>query len=233
MLKLRKAIDRGHFDHGWLKTYHSFSFADYHDPENMGFRTLRVINDDVVLQGEGFGTHPHRDMEIITYPVSGSLQHRDSMGNGSVIRRGEVQYMSAGTGVTHSEFNPSQEEVSHLLQIWILPDRRSYEPTYAQHKVTEEDKRNKLCLLASGTGELGSIQIRQDAKIFASVLEPQAVLGYQIDKKRHVWLQVVQGTVAVNDIKLETGDGLAVSEETHLQLVGGSTSAEVLLFDLA
>ncbi|MGK5081984.1 pirin family protein [Bdellovibrionota bacterium FG-1] len=232
MIRIRKAADRGHFDHGWLKTFHTFSFAGYQDPAYMGFRALRVINEDWVSPGEGFGTHGHRDMEIITYVLEGALEHRDSMGTGSVITLGEVQYMSAGSGVTHSEFNHSHEKQVHLLQIWILPDQRNYKPTYDQHIIQPTENRNRLFLIASGAGESNAIQIRQDAKLYCSVFDAGNTVEFHPEKDRHVWLQVARGSIAVNAITLETGDGAAVSDEILLRINGGPQGAEFLLFDL-
>src|SRR5713101_4242056 len=175
MMRIRKANERGHANHGWLDTYHTFSFADYHDPEYMGFRSLRVINEDRVAPGQGFGTHPHRDMEIITYILEGSLEHKDSMGNGSVIRPGDVQRMSAGTGVTHSEYNPSKTETLHLLQIWILPDRRGHTPGYEQKEIGGAEKRGQLRLIASPDGRDGSVSIHQDARLYAGIVNGEPI----------------------------------------------------------
>jgi len=232
MFNLRKAEERGHFDHGWLQTYHSFSFADYYDPAHMSFRSLRVINEDFVQSGKGFPTHPHKDMEILTYVLEGSLEHKDSMGNGSVIRPGDVQRMSAGTGVTHSEFNPSPSEPVHLLQIWILPAARGLVPSYEQKNFSAEEKRGKFRLVASPEGSEGSVTIHQDAKVFAAIPEPGKELSYAVPAGRHAWVQVARGSVHVAGQSLAAGDGLAVSDERSLKLKGGAGS-EVLLFDLA
>lgn len=232
MITLRKAGDRGRFDHGWLVTWHTFSFASYHDPSHMGFRSLRVINEDFVAPGQGFGTHPHRDMEIITYIVEGALEHRDSMGNGSVIRPGEVQRMSAGTGVTHSEFNPSREEAVHLLQIWILPERTGIHPSYEQKVFSAEERRGRLCLVASREGKDGGVAIHQDAKLYASILPALSSVEHSIPEGRHAWLQLVRGKLAVLGTELHAGDGAAVSGEERLHIVA-SEDAEFLLFDLA
>ena len=232
MITIRKTEERGHFDHGWLKTYHTFSFADYHDPDHMGFRKLRVINEDRVQPGEGFGTHPHRDMEIITYVLEGMLEHKDSMGNGSIIRPGEVQRMSAGTGVTHSEFNPSQKEPVHLLQIWILPDAKGIVPSYEQKKYSEKEKRGKFRLIASREGREGSVTLHQDADVFATILGAGEKAAYSLRPGRHAWLQVARGSVALNNLLLKEGDGAAVSDETSFGITGKKES-ELILFDLA
>ncbi|HYS56237.1 MAG TPA: pirin family protein [Thermoanaerobaculia bacterium] len=230
MIQIRKAEDRGHFDHGWLSTYHTFSFADYYDPECMGFRALRVINEDRVEPGRGFGTHSHRDMEIVTYVLEGELEHRDSMGTGSVIRPGEVQRMSAGTGVMHSEVNPSRSNAVHLLQIWILPDRQGIRPEYEQKTFPSYERDGKLRLVASHDGADGSLTIHQDAKLFAATLRNGESIRYDLPPGRYAWLQVARGTVEVNGQKLGAGDGAAVEDEKTLTLKG--QDAEVLLFDL-
>lgn len=231
MIQIRKSEDRGYADHGWLKAYHSFSFADYHDPEHMGFRALRVINEDRIGANQGFGTHPHRDMEIITYILDGELEHKDSMGNGSIIKAGEVQYMSAGKGVLHSEFNPSKNQTGHLLQIWILPNQKGLQPAYDQKHYTREQKLNQLKLIVSPTGEKESITIRQDAKIFASVLESQKTVVYDLNPKRFAWIQIAKGSLELNGKKLNAGDGAIVSEESLLRFKA-ETESEFLLFDL-
>ena len=217
MIKVRKAEQRGHFDFGWLNTYHTFSFGDYYDPSHMGFRSLRVINEDVVAPGRGFPRHGHRDMEIFTYILEGALQHRDSMGNGSIIRPGDVQRMSAGTGVTHSEANPSSDETVHLLQIWILPAREGIEPDYEEKKFPAEEKRNRLRLIISPDGSEGAVKINQDARVFASVWTRARSWLHQLEPGRHAWLQVAAGSIQLNDIELKQGDGAAVSEETQHQ----------------
>lgn len=232
MLTIRKAAERGHADHGWLNSYHSFSFANYYDPKHMGFRDLRVINEDRVQPGEGFPTHPHRDMEIITYVLEGGLEHRDSLENGSVIVPGEVQRMSAGTGITHSEFNHSRSELVHFLQIWILPDKNGVKPGYEQRFYPDEEKRGKLRLIASGDGRDNSVTIHQDVNLYAVLLEAEEEVAHVIAPNRHAWLQVARGQVVVNGQKLAQGDGLAVSSEERLS-VSGDGPAEVLLFDLA
>lgn len=234
MITVRPSEARGHFDHGWLKTFHTFSFADYHDPKNMGFRSLRVINEDYVSPGNGFGTHPHRDMEIITYVLEGALAHKDSMGNGSAIRPGEVQRMSAGTGVLHSEFNHSAAEQVHLLQIWILPERRGIEPSYEQKTYPRKEKLNKLRLVASPEASDGSVKLHQDAKLYGSILEPGKSLSHELAPGRHAWIQLIDGAITVNDKTLKPGDGAAISGESNLKITStGEYEAEFLLFDLA
>jgi len=228
MIQIRKAVDRGHFDHGWLDTYHTFSFADYYDPEFMGFRALRVINEDRVQPGRGFGTHSHRDMEIVTYVLEGELQHRDSMGTGSIIRPGEVQRMSAGTGVLHSEVNPSRDRSVHLLQIWLLPDRRGLKPEYEQKTFPTEERADRLRLVASHDGSDGSLTIHQDAKILAGTIRDS--VQYELQPGRYAWLQVARGGLDLNGQTLNAGDGAAIENEPTLTLRG--KDAEVLLFDL-
>lgn len=232
MLTIRKANDRGHANHGWLDTFHTFSFAGYYDPRHMGFRALRVINDDRVDGGNGFGTHPHNDMEIITYILDGALQHRDSMGTGSVIKPGDVQRMTAGTGVTHSEFNASKSEPVHLLQIWLLPEREDLTPSYEEKHFAKADRQDQLRLVASRGGENGSIHVNQDVRLYASLLANGKTVEHTLAKGRHAWLQVAKGAVRVNDLQLATGDGLAVSAEDKLQITATADS-EFLLFDLA
>ncbi|MFZ4855947.1 MAG: pirin family protein [Desulfuromonadaceae bacterium] len=231
MLRIRKADARGHADHGWLNTCHTFSFANYYDPHHMGFRDLRVINEDRVLPGKGFPTHPHRDMEIISYVVEGVLQHKDSMGNGSVIRPGEVQRMSAGTGITHSEFNHSPNDPVHFLQIWIQPDRDGVVPGYEQKFFSDEEKRGFFRLIVSPDGRDGSVTIHQDVNLFASLLESGEEITHNITAGRHIWLQVVRGTVLANGHRLDVSDGAAGSNEERL-IVSAQEKAEVLLFDL-
>lgn len=232
MIRLRKSNERGHADHGWLNTYHTFSFADYYDPQQLGFRALRVINEDRVQPKAGFPTHPHRDMEIITYVLEGGLEHKDSMGNGSVIRPGEVQRMSAGTGITHSEFNHSGTELVHFLQIWIVPEQKGVNPRYEQKVFPDAEKVNRLRLIACRDGREGSVAINQDVNLFAALLEPGAALTYAMPAGRHVWLQVARGSVELNGHPLAQGDGAAVSDEKQL-MVAGREKAELLLFDLA
>jgi hypothetical protein len=231
MILIRKSSDRGHFDHGWLNTYHTFSFADYHDPKWMGFRTLRVINEDVVKPQEGFPTHAHRDMEIVTYVLEGALQHKDSMGNGSVIVPGEVQRMSAGKGVTHSEYNHSKVDPVHLLQIWILTEKNGIEPGYEQKAFGDEEKKGKLRLIASHDGRDGSVTIHQDTDLYASILKPGEKVSLSLRPGRHAWVQVARGEAAVNGQKLEQGDGAALSDEKSVKLEG-KQDAEILVFDL-
>ena len=232
MIHVRKSDSRGHADHGWLDTRFTFSFADYYDPQHIQFRTLRVMNDDHVAAGAGFPTHPHRDMEIVTYVLEGALEHRDSMGNGSVIRPGDVQYMSAGTGVTHSEFNASDKEAVHLYQIWMFPDQKGHQPAYDQKHFAEADKRAKLRLLVSPDGREGSVKIRQDNELYATVLAPGETVQHALKPERHAYVQVARGSVTLNGEQLETGDGAAISDETSIKLAGVK-DAEVLLFDLA
>ncbi|MFO1463058.1 MAG: pirin family protein [bacterium] len=232
MFSVRRAEERGHFDHGWLNTYHTFSFGDYFDPHFMGFRDLRVINEDYVQPGKGFPTHPHRDMEILTYVLAGALEHRDSMSNGSVIKPGEVQRMSAGTGVTHSEYNASTEDLVHLLQIWILPKARGQVPSYEQKQFLPEQKKGKWLLVASPNGVQGSVTIHQDVYVHASLVAPNEELFYQVRPGRHVWVQVARGEIQLNGEPLKAGDGAALSEVATVD-VQGKRDAEVLLFELA
>jgi len=232
MIQIRKRNDRGHLNHGWLDTWHSFSFGSYYDPRFMGFRHLRVINEDFVAPNNGFPTHPHRDMEIITYILEGALQHRDSMGTGSVITPGEVQRMSAGTGVTHSEYNPSQTDPVHLLQIWILPERRGIPPSYEQTRFQRTELQGRLKLVASGDPSDGAVKIHQDANLFASLLSPGQSVKHELKSGRHAWLQVARGKVALNGNEMIAGDGAAVSEESFVE-IAGKEDAEVLLFDLS
>jgi quercetin 2,3-dioxygenase len=232
MIRIHKSNDRGHADHGWLDSRFTFSFADYYDPEQVQFRTLRVMNDDHIAGGGGFPTHPHRDMEIVTYVLEGGLAHKDSMGNGSVIRSGDVQYMSAGTGVAHSEFNASEKEPVHMYQIWMFPDKKNYAPTYDQKHFSEPEKRGKLRLVVSPDGRDGSVKIRQDNELYATVLGAGETVKHEIKPDRHAYVQVARGSVKLNGKELETGDGAAISEEKSLQLTGVK-DAEVLLFDLA
>jgi quercetin 2,3-dioxygenase len=231
MKTLRRSDERGHVNHGWLDTYHSFSFGDYYDPNYMGFRTLRVINDDKVAPGEGFGTHPHRDMEIITYVLSGELEHKDSMGNGRIIKPGEFQYMAAGSGVTHSEFNPSKKDWVHLLQIWIMPERRGIKPQYAE-KSAAEVKEGEVALVASKGGRNGSMAINQDANLLLARLAPGQKATHQIEAGRHAWVHVAEGEVVVNGETLRAGDSLALSNEARIDLAGSSAKSQALIFDL-
>jgi redox-sensitive bicupin YhaK (pirin superfamily) len=229
MITVRRSDERGHADHGWLDTYHTFSFADYYDPDFMGFRDLRVINEDRVAPHNGFGTHGHRDMEIISFVLEGELEHRDNMGNGGVIRPGEVQRMSAGTGVLHSEKNPSGEPV-HFYQIWILPRERNIRPSYEQKNFPAEDRTGRLRLVASLDGRDGSVTIHQDVELYSAVLDEKG-LTHTFAPNRHGWLQVARGEVTLAGNTLRAGDGAAISEETSVELRGAG--AEVLLFDLA
>jgi len=231
MIDIRRSAERGGGDFGWLKTQHSFSFDTYHDPRFMGFRSLRVINEDWVQAGHGFPMHPHRDMEIITYVLDGAIQHQDSMCNGSIIGLGEGERMSAGTGVRHSEANASETEAAHLLQVWILPDRRGHEPGYEQKAFPEAEKCGRLRLIASPDGVDGSVTIHQDAKLYASLLNPGQAVKHELGKGRHAWLQVARGAVELNGKILNQGDGAAISDEPLL-IVKATKDAEVLLFDL-
>jgi len=232
MVTIRKAEERGHFNHGWLDTWHTFSFADYYDPREMGFGALRVINEDRVQPGRGFGMHGHRDMEIITYILEGALEHKDSMGNGSVIRPGNVQRMSAGTGVRHSEFNPSREEPVHLLQIWIEPNVTGIAPSYEEKTFEPREKQGRLRLIASGDGREGSARIHQDAYVYASVLEAQDRVTHRLAPGRRAYVHVARGTVAVNGAPLRAGDGAKITGESAATF-SGAHAAELLLFDLA
>lgn len=232
MITLRHSSERGHFDHGWLNTFHTFSFDQYYDPRYMGFRTLRVINEDFVAPGRGFPMHAHRDMEIITYILEGALQHQDSMGNGSTIRRGDVQRMSAGTGVRHSEKNASGDDPVHLLQIWILPDTLDLEPGYEQKAFTEEERRGKLRLIASNDGRDGSVTVRQNVSLFAAILGAGESVKHDMDQARYGWIQVARGSINVNGQRAGQGDGAIATGEGSLEIVA-EEPAELLLFDLA
>ena len=232
MLSVRKSEERGHFDFGWLDTRHTFSFGDYYDPRHMGFRALRVINEDVVREGGGFGTHPHRDMEIVTYVLSGALAHKDSMGNGSTIRPHDVQRMSAGTGVTHSEHNGSQTDPVHLLQIWLLPAETGAAPSYEQKAFPVDEKRGRLRLVGAPDGRDGAVTIHQDVRLYASVLAPGDTVTHALARGRHAWVQVVRGAITVNGTTLAAGDGAALSDEPGVAITA-SDDAELLLFDLA
>jgi redox-sensitive bicupin YhaK (pirin superfamily) len=230
MITVRKAGERGHASFDWLDTWHTFSFADYHDAQHMGFRALRVINDDTIAGGGGFGTHQHRDMEIITFVLSGALEHKDSMGNGRIIRPGEVQYMAAGTGVAHSEFNPSPTEPVHLLQIWILPDHKGAKPVYAE-KTFAQAAPGQFYLAASKSGRDGSIPINQDVDVFIGKLSAGNHISHTFKPGRHAWLQVAEGEVELNGQSLKAGDGAAVSDESRL-IIESAGPAQVILFDL-
>ena len=231
MIAVRPAAERGHADHGWLDTRHTFSFASYHDPGHMGFRSVRVINEDRVQPAQGFGTHAHRDMEILTWVLEGALEHKDSMGNGSVIRPGDLQRMSAGTGVTHSEFNPSREAGVHFLQIWLLPRERGLPPGYEQKRFPQESRRGRLRLIASGDGREGAVTIHQDADVWTALLQPGESLSHRLAPGRYAWVHVARGAVSLNGSTLGAGDGAAVSDEAALE-INGAARAEVLLFDL-
>jgi len=232
MIAVRKSADRGRANHGWLDSRHTFSFADYYDPQHMGFRALRVINEDRVQAGQGFGTHAHRDMEIISYVLEGQLAHRDSMGTGSVIRPGDVQRMSAGTGVRHSEMNPSPTEGVHFFQIWILPERPGIEPSYQQKTFEDADRKGRFRLVAAPDGRDGAITVHQDVDLYAALFDSGDQATVTLRPGRHAWIQVARGEISVNGQILDAGDGAAVSDETALT-VTAATPAEVLLFDLA
>ena len=226
MVTVRKAKERGHFNHGWLDTYHTFSFADYYDPSEMGFGALRVINEDKVEPGRGFGMHGHRDMEIITYILEGALEHKDSMGNGSVIRPGDLQRMSAGTGVTHSEFNPSREAPVHFLQIWLLPRERGLPPGYEQKRFPQKERRGRLRLVAAGDGRDGAVTIHQDADLWTALLQPGESVRHALVPGRYAWLHVARGAVSLNGSTLGAGGGAAVSDEVAIEITGVRPSYE-------
>ncbi|MDC3956454.1 pirin family protein [Polyangium jinanense] len=232
MITLRRSEDRGHANHGWLDSYHTFSFANYYDPAHMGFRSLRVINEDRVSPAQGFGTHPHRDMEILSYVLDGALEHKDSMGTGSVIRPGDVQRMSAGTGVTHSEFNGSRKDRVHFLQIWIVPEARGIAPSYEQKNFSDADKQGRLRLIASRDGRDGSVTIHQDASVYAGLFSEGEEARHTLADGRHAYVHVAKGEVQLGGTVLRAGDGAAVSGEKELVFTGLG-KGEVLLFDLA
>jgi quercetin 2,3-dioxygenase len=232
MLRKRLANERGGGDHGWLNTHHTFSFNDYYDPDYMGFRVLRVVNEDRVQPGRGFGTHGHQDMEIVTYVLGGALAHKDSLGTGSILRPGEFQRMTAGTGIRHSEFNPSETEPVHFYQIWIVPQRRGLPPSYEQRSFPEAERRGRLRLVASPDGRDGSLSVQQDVRVFLSSLGLGEQVTHQLEPGRYAWLQVVRGAVQLNGLDLAAGDGVAVSEEAAL-LFRGTKSSEFMLFDMA
>ena len=232
MIQIRRSKDRGHASHGWLESRHTFSFADYHDPHFMGFRSLRVINEDRVEAGQGFGTHGHSDMEIISYVLEGALEHKDSMGTGSIIKPGDFQKMSAGTGVQHSEFNASKKEPVHFYQIWIMPDRRGHAPDYQQKAFPAEGRTGTFRLVASPDGALGSLSLHQDARLYSALIQPGAEISQALGRGRFAWVQVVRGAVELNGQALGEGDGATVAQENELRL-SSSKGAEVLLFDLA
>lgn len=231
-MKIRRSKERGYADHGWLKSFHTFSFADYHDPAHMGYRALRVINEDRVAPGQGFGTHGHRDMEIISYVLSGALEHKDSLGTGSVIRPGDAQRMSAGTGVRHSEFNASKDELVHFLQIWIVPDRAGHEPGYEQKHFTEGERKGVLRLIASRDGRLGSLTIHQDASVLSGLLSPGDRVSHVVAPGRHAWVHVAKGEVEIDGEKLSAGDAAAIDDAAAVSVVAAASS-EVIVFDLA
>lgn len=232
MLAIRRAVDRGHFDHGWLDTFHTFSFADYFDAQHHHFRDLRVINEDRVVPGQGFGMHGHRDMEIVTFVLEGALQHKDSLGNGSILRPGEFQRMSAGSGIRHSEFNPSATEPVHLYQIWLFPNKHGVTPSYEQKAFADVERLGRLRLVASPDGADGSLTIHQNARVFLSTLTAGQSVTHELALRRHAWLQVLRGRVSLNGTPLDTSDGAAVSEE-QLLTIRADQPAEVMLFDLA
>jgi hypothetical protein len=232
MLTIRKAEDRGHANHGWLNTYHTFSFANYYEPKHMGFRALRVINEDRVSPGNGFGTHGHKNMEIITYVLEGALEHKDSIGTGSVIQPGEVQRMSAGTGILHSEFNHSKTDSVHFLQIWLLPEKEGLPPSYEQRNFSPAKTPGKLHLVAARDGRDAAVTVHQDVDLYAAVLEPGDRVSHSLQPQRHAWVQVARGAITLNGLSLDMGDGAAISEETDV-VIEATTDAEILLFDLA
>jgi hypothetical protein len=232
MITIRPAAQRGHADHGWLDSYHTFSFSNYYDPDHMGFRSLRVINEDRVQGGQGFGAHPHRDMEIISYVIDGALSHRDSMGTGSVIKPGDVQRMSAGSGVTHSELNASKTELVHFLQIWLIPSERGIKPSYEQKTFSKAEKQGQLRLVASPDGRDGSVTIHTNAALYAGIFEGGQASELTIAPGRHAWVQVVRGNVRVNGSDLKAGDGVALSDEPAVR-IEGVNQGEILVFDLA
>lgn len=232
MITLRPADERGHADHGWLNSRFTFSFADFHDPRHMGFRTLRVINDDQIAGGGGFGAHPHRDMEIITYMVEGQLEHQDNMGHGAVLKRGDVQHMTAGRGVVHSEFNHSPSDPLRLLQIWIFPEKRGLVPGYQDRHFDEQGRVNRLRLIASTDGRDNSLVINQDVDLYDAEFAQGTEVRQTLRPGRHAWLQVISGELSFNGKSLKTGDGAAASDESELTIVGQSSKAEFLLFDL-
>lgn len=230
-MSVRKSQERGHSSHGWLESFHTFSFANYYDPKFSGFRDLLVINEDRVQPGAGFGKHPHQDMEIISYVLEGELVHKDSMGSGSVIQPGDVQRMSAGRGVMHSEFNNSREKQLHFLQIWITPKEEGIIPSYEEKKFSFKEMKNRFTLIVSPSGEKGSLSIHQDAKIYSSLLEEGKELSYEFSPARYGWVQVARGSVELNEISLHEGDGVAISDQRSIKIVG-KKPAELLLFDL-
>ena len=232
MIRLRLAHERGHAVHGWLKTHHTFSFGTYQDPQHVEFRALRVMNEDIIAAGQGFGTHPHHDMEIVTYVLEGELEHRDSLGHGEVLRAGELQRMTAGTGITHSEFNPSSDQAVHLYQIWIRPDHQGLTPGYEQKRFAASEQHNQWRLVASPEADQGSLRIHQDTRIYLAQLEPNVELEYRLEPGRFAWLQILRGQVSMDAFHLSAGDGAAMDSDHPLKLIA-KESSELLLFDLA
>jgi hypothetical protein len=233
MLAVRKSSDRGHANHGWLDTKHTFSFADYYDPEHMGFRALRVINEDVIAAGAGFGTHGHREMEIVTYVLEGGIAHKDSLGSGGVITPGELQHMSAGSGIRHSEFNASQTEQAHMLQIWLLPSKQGIAPSYSQQRFPIAEERNLLHLLASPDGRNGSLTWVTDADLYSALLNSGTKIKHALKPGNHAWVQIARGSATVNGEAVTQGDGVALSDEAELSVLANSDGTELLVFDLA
>lgn len=232
MIDVIRSDSRGAADHGWLKSKHTFSFADYHNPQRMGFAKLRVVNEDWIEPGKGFGTHPHRDMEIVTYMIDGALEHKDSMGNGSVIKPGELQRMTAGTGVLHSEFNQSADDKAHLLQIWILPERNGLEPGYEQKLFPADEKRNKWCLVGSRDGRDGSLTIHQDVSLYSTVLDANKAIDYEFEGRRRGFLQVVKGAIEIDGEQLVAGDAIATQDQAAMK-IDATENSELLFFDMA
>ncbi|HEX7831288.1 MAG TPA: pirin family protein [Thermoanaerobaculia bacterium] len=233
MITIRKSNDRGTGRHGWLTSHHTFSFANYYDPKNMGFRSLRVINEDTVAPGRGFGAHQHDNMEIVSIVMEGALAHKDSTGGEGVLRRGEVQRMSAGTGVVHSEFNGSETDPVHFFQIWIMPERGGITPGYEQKLFSDDERRNQLKLVVSPDAENGALKIHQDARLYSSILDEGQSVEHALAAKRGAWIQVARGSVEVNGVTLKAGDGAQIENETSLKITGGAAASEFLLFDLA
>jgi quercetin 2,3-dioxygenase len=232
MFRIRRSADRGYYDHGWLKTHHTFSFSSYYDPKHVNFRSLRVMNEDFVAPGQGFGEHGHKDMEIVTYVLEGALQHKDSLGNGEVLRPGEFQRMTAGKGIRHSEFNPSANEAVHLYQIWLLPERPGLTPSYEQRAFDASERQDRFRVVASPDARDGSLQIHQDATIHLATLSSGTTLAHEFASSRHGWLQVLRGQIKAGGEDLVAGDGLAISEEPRIDITA-TGPAEVMLFDLA
>ncbi len=230
-LQVRKSGDRGYANHGWLESYHSFSFAEYYDRKHMHFSVLRVINDDVIAPGQGFGMHPHRDMEIVTYMLQGELQHKDSIGNGSIIKAGDVQRMTAGTGIVHSEVNASVNDKVHLLQIWIMPDRQGLEPGYEEKHFAAEQKRNQWCLIAAKDSDESALKVHQDMLLYATILDANTSLAYSVNNNRSVYLHVARGTIKIDGLQLETGDAVMLNGSATM-MIKANDESELLLFDL-